>query len=42
MPQIGSSEFNIMDPELINPDIITSDELTRNNWDHLVTILQNY
>jgi len=37
IPQIGSSDIDLY---LIDPDLITSDELTRDDWDDLATILQ--
>jgi len=39
IPQIGSSGSGIA-LDLIDPDLITSDELTRDGWDNLAMILQ--
>ena len=41
MPQIRSSEFDIADPDLIDPNLNTSNKLTRDKCDNLATILQN-
>ena len=40
LPQTSSTELDIVDHDLTDPDLITSDELTRHDWDDLATILQ--
>jgi len=40
IPHIGSSDSDIQNLSLLDPHVITSDKLTRDNWDHLARILQ--
>ena len=40
LPQALSTELDIVDHDLTDPDPITSDELTRDDWDDLATILE--
>lgn len=38
--QYLNPESDIVDHDLDNPDLVTSDELSRDDWDDLATILQ--